>query len=330
MTALLRADWIRYRRRLDLWVIGIGALVFAGIGFLSGYRTDSTDPVWQTEAEIRRMVLDTSYFEGVSQDEIDRQVDQMVADYVAGQEAQKEDWERSQAINLQKYDLAQSPLTILGSGIVPLIAVFFTATLIVGDEFRHGTIRTSLLAASARRRFLAARLVTIAVMTVGLFLLVVALGFVLSLVLRILGAELPPSTVPLDIAAAAALVGAEVVGTFTVVALGVALVLLTRSGAVPLLLVVIYAVAEVFIANLAIFARDTPLAAVPNAFVTRSIQTLVAHLAQRSGALTFAQSGVAVGEGAADLWVASLIVLAWLGLFVVIADRRFRTMDIVE
>src|SRR5260221_14682069 len=59
MKALLRADWLRFRRRKDFWIIAIAVLVVGGVGFVSAYHTDSTDPTWldQTPAQIREQYL---------------------------------------------------------------------------------------------------------------------------------------------------------------------------------------------------------------------------------------------------------------------------------
>ena len=330
MTALLWADWIRYRRRLDLWVITLGLLAFALVGFVSGYRNDATDPVQRSEAELRQMVLDSSFFEGMTQAEIDLQVDQMVRDFAESQERDRLAWEEMQKTTLQKYDLAQAPLTVIGFGIGPLIAAFLIATLIVGDEFRHGTIRTSLLAASDRRRFLGARLITIAAITVALFGALIVLALVLSVGLHLIGAELPPPTRPIDAAAAVGLIGGELLVVFAATALGLALTVLLRSGALPLLLTLIYAFVEAFIAHLPVFAPHEPLAGFQGVFLTSAAQRVIQTLAQASNGLAFEVSLPDDVEHLLPLWVSVTIVAAWLALFVTIADRRLRTMDIVE
>jgi ABC-type transport system involved in multi-copper enzyme maturation permease subunit len=331
VTQLLRADWIRYRRRLDLWVIVIGVVLFSTIGFLSGYRRDATDPEQLSEAQIRQQIVDTSFYEGMTQEEIDADIDLQVQSWLASQEQERLNWEQQQQITLQQYDVAQAPLTILGFGFGPLIAGFLIATLIVGDEFRHATIRTSLLAASHRRRFLAARLVTISAITAGLFALVVALGLILSVGLHLVGAELPRPTIVIDGGSALALVGGELLSVFAAIGLGIAMTVILRSGAFPLLLILIYAFIELFLANLPVFAERQPLAGMHQLFLTQSARHLLETLGQATNALAFSQSFDGVDPGTlAPLWTSAVIVAAWLALFVAIADRRFRTMDIVE
>jgi hypothetical protein len=191
-------------------------------------------------------------------------------------------------------------------------------------------VRSSLIAASPRRRFLAARLITIGAVTIGLFGALAILGVVLSLVLHLVGAELPPATIAIDPLAAIGTVLAELLAAFTIVAFAVALTVIVRSGAIPILLVLIVLAADAFLANLPVFLVGELFAGVPQFSLTTSIRTLVTTLAPSSGALAFAGLEPPPAAIAIPSWGVALIICAWLGLFLVIADRRFRTMDIVE
>jgi hypothetical protein len=135
-----------------------------------------------------------------------------------------------------------------------------------------------------------------------------------------------------------------------VISLGLVLTVLLRSGALPLLLIIIAALVELFVAALPIFAATecpfaaptsvgdpssaatcwSVLAGVPQAFLARSIQTLTARLGTDTHALAFA--GVQAPTGPIDLPVFAIagIIAAWGVLFLILADRRFRTMDVVE
>lgn len=330
MTALLRADWLRFRRRRDLWIIAIAALLLTGVSFLSGWRTDVTDSVYPTAAQIRQEAIDFGFFQGGTQAEIDQQIDQYVTDSLFQFEQQRVQDEANQAIKLQRYDLPQAPFTLLGSGFAPLIALILIATLIVGDEFRYGTVRTSLLAAAARRRFLGARLITLGTMTVALYLALILLAIVLALGLRLIGAEVRSSTIALDLGASAAWFGAQVLGTLVVLALAVALTVLLRSGAMPLLLIILAALIELFVLALPVFRPGEFLAGVPLGSLTMSLRTLVSRLAVDTHAMALAETEVPSSIITLPLVVVTAIVVAWGVLFLLIADRRFRTMDIVE
>jgi ABC-type transport system involved in multi-copper enzyme maturation permease subunit len=331
MSALLRADLLRLRRRKDLWIISIAVLVIGGLTFLAGYRTDSTDPDWfQDEAAIRRDILQFSDFSGMTQAEIDAIVNDMVSQQLLGNEEELRRWNEQQQVTLQKYSLGQSVFTIVGSGVAPMLALVLIGSLALGDEFRFGTVRTSLLAASHRRRFLAARLISLFALTVGLFVALAALGVVLAVVLRLLGAEVASTTTPLDAGAALAWFGTLILATTTVVGLGVALTLFLRSGALPLLLILIAALVEIFLANLPIFAPGRFAAGVPQAFLGTNLRLLSARLGYDTHAVALAGNEVPTTVIDLPLVVVAGIVLAWLALFVVIADRRFERMDIVE
>jgi ABC-type transport system involved in multi-copper enzyme maturation permease subunit len=329
MTALLRADWFRLRRRRDLWIIAIAVLVVGGIGFLAGYRNDVVDPVLLNEAELRQEIIANSEFGGMTQAEIDALIDQWVAERLQSDADMARQWEASQAITLQKYDLGQSIFTVIGDGVAPLLALILISTLAVGDEFRHGTVRTSLLAASHRRRFLAARLISLGVATVALFAALALLATLLSLILRLIRAEVSPTTVPIDLAAAAAWLAGLILITLVLVALGVALTVLLRSGALPLLLILVASLVDLFVANLEIFRFPAFLSGVPQAFPGTAIRGLTTRLGIDTHAVALAADD-SPPPFELPLAVVAAIVVAWGLIFLVVADRRFRTMDVVE
>ncbi len=330
MRALLRADWLRFRRRRDFWIIAIAVGLIGGIGFLSSYRSDVQDPAPFNEAEYRQMLTDSGYFEGLTPEEIKADGDGMVADAKAQDAQSRIDWEAQQAVSLQKYDIAQSPFTIIGGGTAPFIALVLAASLAVGDEFRFGTVRTSLLAAGSRRRFLAARLVSLFVITAGLFVGLALLGLILAVGLRVVGAEVAATTLAIDPAAGAAWFAAQVFTTMVVLVLGTALTMLLRSGALPLLLIIVAGLIELFVSALPIFAPKEFLAGVPLGFLAMSVRTLTARLALDTHAVAFAGTEVPWTVITLPLLAIVAIIAAWGLLFLLVADRRFRTMDIVE
>ena len=330
MTALLRADWLRFRRRLDLWVILVGVLVVGGLGFLAGYRSDASDPHWPTPAEISQQALEESFFEGMTQAEIDAQIDLMVVDMTAMYEQSRIEWEIQQAVALQKYDLSEAPFTLVGSGLPALLALVLIGSLALGDEFRHGTIRSSLLAASDRRRFLAARLVGLLLVTIGLHLALVALAVVLAVLLKVVGAEVNTPAVPIDALSAMAWLGGLILVTAAVVAFGAMLTIILRSGALTLLVILLAGLIEQFVFALPIFRPDQFLAAVPQAFLTTNIQVLEARLGEATHAIPLVGAAMPQTVLNLDLKLVAAIIAAWGVVFLVIADRRIRSMDIVE
>jgi hypothetical protein len=333
MKALLRADWLRLRRRKDLWIVAIAVCVIGLVSFIGGYRADATDPYWltMTEAQIREEVQGYGGFEGLTQAEIDEQINFMVVDRVTQAEQERVSWEANQLITLQKYGFPQSVFTVVGNGIIPLVALLLISSLAIGDEFRFGTIRTSLLAASHRRRFLAARLGSLLALTVGLFALQVLLGAVLGVLLRLIGADLGANSISVDAGSAVALLGGQLLITMTLIALATAVTLLLRFGALTLLLILIGGLVELFVANLPIFGPGELLSGVPQVFLVQSIRTLSAVLGLDTHAIALSEAGQMPYQAIAiPMFGVAAIIAAWGALFVVIADRRLRTMDIVE
>jgi ABC-type transport system involved in multi-copper enzyme maturation permease subunit len=337
MTALLRADWLRLRRRKDLWIIAIAVCVIGLVSFVNTYHTDASDPTGFTTdpALIRQDILsfagESGFFEGMTEAEQNAQIDQMVADQLASNQQQLVDYEAQQRITLQRYAFPQSIFTILGSGIIALVALVLIASLAIGDEFRFGTIRTSLLAAGDRRRFLLARLISILTLTVGLWLVLILAGSILGLGLGLIGADLGDPPAAVDAASALVWLGGQLLTTMVVIALATALTLLLRSGALPVLLIVIGGFVELFVAHLPVFAPGEFLSGVPQAFLVQNIRLLSAVLGQNTHALALAEVGELPYQAFALPMVGvAAIVAAWGALFLLLADRRLRTMDVVE
>ncbi len=332
MRALLRADWLRLRRRIDLWIIVIGVLVIAGASFLNGYAGDVQDPPPFDRAAYTKELVDSGMFVGLTQAEQDEQLRQLIADAQAGAEAGNAQHETDQAVALQRYGMPQAPLTVLSSSLFALIALALIASLAVGDEFRFGTLRTSLLAAADRRRFLAARMISLLLVTLGMFLALMLVAIVLSAGLAVVGAELPVAA-PIDLPAAIGLVLADILAASVVILLTALLSLLMRSGALAFLVALLVLLLDLFLSQLSAFralGSDTPLAAVPQLSLANSMRTLQAVLGHAAGGLAFAD--VPVSNGPLDLGpgALALIVAGWGVVFLFVADRRIRRMDVVE
>ena len=330
MRALLRADWLRIRRRRDLWLISIAVCVVAAVSFLNGYKTDVSDPFVDDPAALRAVMAIGFSSSGMTQADIDAQLDLMVSSQIDQEKAQVADANERQKTTLQQYAFPQSLFTILGSGVVPLLALVLIGGILVGDEFRFGTIRTSLLAASNRRRFLAARMLSLLAMIAAVHVTVAVTGAVLGIVLGLVGAELAPTTVPIDGLSSVVWLVGQILVTFVVVALGTVLTLALRSGALPLLLVLLGAFVELFVVNLPTFAEGQLLAGVPQAFLGVNIRTLTYWLGQATHAVALSGGSPPVQAIAVPVIGVAAVVVAWGALFLGLADRRLRTMDVVE
>lgn len=116
-----------------------------------------------------------------------------------------------------------------------------------------------------------------------------------------------------------------------VLALGTALTVLFRSGVFPLLLIIIAALVELFVSHLPVFASNEFLSGVPQAFLPNNIRTLTAALGLDTHALALSEAGeLPYAALEIPLLGVAAIVAAWGALFLWIADRRLRTMDVVE
>ncbi len=330
MRALLVADWLRFRRRRDLWIIAIGVCLIGGVSFLNAYRTAATDPFVDDPVQLHAMFVAGMSSGGLSQAEIDAQLDQMVSDQIAQERAQLDQVNEEQKTSLQAYAFPQAMFTVIGQGLFPLLALILIGSFAVGDEFRFGTIRTSLLAAGNRRRFLAARLISLAGMTVGLLAALLVLGALLGAILAAVGADVPPTTVPIDALSCAAWFVGQVLLTVVIVCLGTAITLLLRSGALTVLLILIWALFESFLVNLPIFAPGQLLAAVPEALLTTNIRILLSDLGRATHAVGVAGLDPPGRAIVLPTIIVAAIVAAWGLLFLAVCDRRLRRMDVVE
>ena len=330
MKALLRADWLRFRRRRDLWIIGIAVCVIAAVSFLNGYKGDVEDPTQDDPAYLRTIFASGFSSEGLTQGEIDAQIELMVQQQLDQERAQLADRNEQQKTSLQAYAFPQSIFTIVGPGLVPLFALVLIGSFAVGDEFRFGTIRTSLLAAGDRRRFLIARMLALLAMTFGLLAALLVLGAVLGAILAAVGAELAPSTISIDPVASVGWFGAQILATFVILALGTAITLLIRSGSLTLLLILIGSFVELFLANLPFFAPGQLMAGVPEALLTTNIRILISDLGRATNAIALASYEPPTRAVELPILVVAGAVAAWGVLFLLVADRRLRTMDVTE
>ncbi len=330
MRALLRADWFRLRRRKDLWIMVIGVGLVAAFGFISGYRSDVADPPPFDQAQFEQM-LDSGGFtiDGVAPGDLAQMRQQMIDEARASSQQQLADRNLQQLTDLQKYVFPQSIATVIGLGIVPVIVLILMMSILLGDEFRFGTIRTSLLAAGDRRRFLATRLLLFAILAGAVYLGLVGLATVLSLGLVVTGAELAPATIGLDIGSTAALIAAEL-GVLLVGLVLAALVTVVTRNALSFLLIGIGIGIEVAITALPVFLPGQPLDLARQVFLTSEVRLLLSRLAAASHAISLSSATPPGPTDSIGPAFEIAVIVAWGVLFVVLADRRIRRMDVVE
>lgn len=191
---LLRAEWLRLRRRPEVLLLAALVPVAAGLPFVAAF-------------------LDAISHVGVGDGPpglISPEVRQWMA------------WLRA------PYAFPQSLLSVLaGAWPVPL-AGLFPGTATVGADFGWATIRTALLAWSDRTGWLIARLLSLAALAAFLLGAVLVVGALLPLVLVVAGEQLPTVDPPTGLLV---VVGAHLLVTIQYVVLGVAGGLVARSFA---------------------------------------------------------------------------------------------------
>jgi hypothetical protein len=337
MSGLIRADWIRFSARRGLQVIVLAVPLLAAFFFLAGYSSIRPGATFDEQA-VRQEFIDQGVLavppEDVEQAQANLQqaVDQRRADA---------DQQRAQAEAIRaRYAFPQSLLTVLTSAPFLLLAMILLTATTIGDEFSWGTIRTSLIASSDRRRFLLVRLGFLTIVASVLVAILVILGIALPLVLGLTGASLP-SPPGLDVAAFALLLIAEVVVAAAVIGFAALATLLVRSGSLTLVVALVYVAIEAVILALLLrfeafqpagaFGRESDGSAawVLNFLPVRSMLTLLDSLNRAAGALPSSPREVVVRDlGAAQLPLVSVLVIGTI--LTAMAFRRFGRMDIVE
>lgn len=193
MIGLARAEWLRLRRRGDVWVVMLLVVGLSVIGYISGLASASSIELgFPPGEEIPPEML--------------------------------EDLERMRREALAGYAFPLSIETALDGGRVLLFVVAaYLAAAVTGAEFEYGTIRTSLVARGDRGGFMLVRLTAVLTIVAALLLVMVLLSVVLPLVAAAAGTDFPPVEGPgaLNVAGmvgATLLTAAFVIGLTTLVA----------------------------------------------------------------------------------------------------------------
>jgi hypothetical protein len=215
MIGLLRAEWLRLRKRRDIWLV---ALAIVGLSI-------------------------PAYFSGVSNamanalnsgGQLPPDLPPDVVDQIRAQARQE----------LLRYAFPLSIGTVVQTAQVLVLAlVAYLAAAVTGAEFAYGTIRTSLVAHADRRGFLRVRLAALAVAALLLVALLVVLGVLLPLTAALLGTNLPVVADP-DIGVPAGMVGVMFLAACFVIGLTTLWAVLVRNAAIALVLTIAYVLIE--------------------------------------------------------------------------------------
>ena len=211
MKGLLRAEWLRLRKRRDIWLVALALVALSIPAYISGV-SSALNSGGQFPPDLPPDVID----------QIKEQASQ----------------------ELLRYAFPLSIGTVVQNAQILILAlVAYLAAAVTGAEFAYGTIRTSLVAHADRGGFLIVRLAAMALVAILLVALLVVLGALLPLGAALLGTTLPRVTNP-DLGGLAGLLGVTLLATYLVIGLTSLWAVLIRNAAIALVLTIAYVLIE--------------------------------------------------------------------------------------
>jgi ABC-type transport system involved in multi-copper enzyme maturation permease subunit len=327
VSGLIRAEWIRFRKRRSIQVIVIAVPLLVAFFFFAGFASIGEGPPPFDAQEVRARLIAEGFGLGLPPEELDPLLDDAV---------EQERQYIEQAIEQVKlarsaYGFPQSIVTVLGSGTFMLFALILLTATTIGDDFGWATIRTTLLASSHRVRLLLVRFTALSVAAIGILGALLLLGALLPLVLGAVGAQLPPAPA-VNVAALGVLVVGLIEASLVVIAFSAMATLLVRSGGLTLVVMLVYVVVEAAILSLLLqfeaFKQEGPMAWLLDAFPVRGLAAMT-DVAGRAAASIPRYPGDVIRD-LGDATVPLVALLIWGTLFAAIAFRRFSRMDIAE
>ena len=330
MIGLMRAELLRLRRRRALQVIVLAVPLLVGVTFLLGYNSIYEQPPFDAAA-YRQELIDGGYAVGMPPEELEP----LLAEAIEAQRQMMAQAEESQRLIRATYVFPYSLVQVLGSGTFVLLALILLTATTIGDEFGWGTIRTSLVASSRRRRFLLVRFAAVVVAGLLIFGMLLVLGTLLPLLLDIPRSKLPATLPELNGGAFLVLIGGELVACLLVIAFAGLITLLLRNGALTLVSVLVWVAVEAGVLTLLLRfpnfgeGQPPPDAWLLDAFPVRGLTTLIGQTGRAATGLP-GYLGEVVGRdvNVAAVPITSFAILA--AILFALALRRFSRMDIVE
>ena len=327
MSGLIRAEWIRFRKRRSIQIIVIAVPLLVAFFFFASFASIGEGPPPFDASEVRARLISEGFGLGLPPDQLDPLLDEAVE-----QERQYTEQAIEQVrLARSSYAFPQSMVTVLGSATFMLFALILLTATSIGDDFGWATIRTTLLASSHRVQLLLVRFAALAVTAIGILGALLLLGALLPVVLGAVATQLPPAP-PVNVAALGVLVVGLLEASLVVIAFSAMATLLVRSGALTLVVLLVYVVVEAAILSLLLqfeaFKQDGPMVWLFDAFPVRGLATLT-EVAGRAAANIPRYPGDVVRD-LGDATVPMVALVIWGTLFGAIAFRRFARMDIAE
>lgn len=234
MNGLVRAEWLRLRKRRDLWIVGLALLALSIPAYFSGLaNAGSHIGIGPGSEDIPPHVL--------AQIEVQLRQERLL------------------------YAFPLSIGTVIQNGQIMLLAlVAYLAAAITGADFAYGTIRTSLVAHADRAGFMLVRLAGVAAAALLLIASLVVLGTVLPAIAILSGTDMPTVAQP-DIGGLLGLLGATFLASLFLVGLTTAFALLIRNAAIALVLTIAYVFVEGAVVGLMVerLGHESPIRWLP-------------------------------------------------------------------
>ena len=330
---LAAAELLRLRKRRSLQVIVLAVPLLVGFFFVLGQASIYEPPPFDP-ATYRAQLIADGYAIGLPPEDAEQLLDEAVA-FAEQDHVRQLDYA---ALTRATFHFPYSLVTVLGYGTFVLLALVLLAATTTGDEFGWATIRTTLIANSHRRGVLLVRigaLVVAAVLMLGLLLL---MGTILPFVLGVGSGRLPATLPAFDGGALLVLLGGLLLASVAVIGLATLATLVVRSGALTLVVVLVYVVVEAAILLALMrfeqFGFDTQgrpgeLAWLLDALPVRGLATLTTAAGQAASGLP-PFGGDAVVRNLAPVGLPFIALTIAAVIFLALAFRRFGRMDIVE
>ena len=334
MIGLLRAEYLRLRRRRTLQVIVLAVPLLTGVIMVLGYNSIYEPPAFD-EASYRQELIDSGFAVGMSPEELEP----LLQETIKSQREMLAQQADQTALYRASFTFPYSLVLVLNSGAFVLFALILLTATTIGDEFGWATIRTVLVASSHRSRFLFVRFVVLASIAVLIFAMVLLVGILVPLVLNVPASKLPAAVPAFDGGAFLILVVGELVAAFLVIAFAAVITLIVRNGAISMVGALVWVAVEAAILTLLFrfpnFSQQAPDGGPPpdawmlDAFPLRGLSTLVQAAGRAaSGLPSYPGEGITRDPSIALVPMVSFTILTVI--LGAASFRRFSRMDIVE
>ena len=337
MRGMARAEWVRLRKRRSLQVIVFAIPLLAGVITILGFNSIYEFPTFD-ETQFRQELIYGGYTAGLPRAEAEALLEEAIRSQREMYAQQEEQVKLSRAA----YTFPRSLSLVLGTGVFMLLGLVLLTATTIGDEFGWGTIRTSLLASTNRRRFLLVRLGALMVATSVILGLLLVVGAIVPILLSVPAAKLPTTMPAYDAGALLVMLAGEAIAAAAVIGFAATVTLLLRSGALALLATLVWVAVEAAILTLlsrfpeiaGTYSNEGvhtpgPLAWVMEVFPLRGITTLLQRTGQAaSGLPSYPGEQISRDMSMVAVPIISFTVLAVV--FAAVSFRRFQRMDIVE